>query len=124
MRSAAAITIVISLLCLSGGERVGNPGSPQLVGIQSLNDFGEMCTWESMTAAAPPEGNLFAAFEDSAVHAASQDSGQTNDVTRPPVRTLRDTYPIYSSVAVNPDFGEVILQDNNLWSTRIFKRTD
>ena len=121
---AAVVVIILSLICLSGGERIENPGSPRLVAIQQLNDFGEMCTWESMTAAGPQESNLFGAFEETAVHASSQNGGDTGDVTRPPVRTLRDTYPVYSSVAVNPEFGEVILQDNNLWSTAIFKRTD
>ena len=46
------------------------------------------------------------------------------DVDRPPVRTLRDTAPIYSSVAVDDKRNEVFLQDNNLWSIRVYGRTD
>ena len=45
-------------------------------------------------------------------------------MTRLPVRTIADRYPIYSSVAVDPNFNEVILQDNNLWATAVFKRTE
>src|SRR4030095_12339345 len=39
---------------------------------------------------------------------------------RVPVRTIRDTAPTYSAVAVDVNSGEVILQDNNLWSYRVF----
>jgi 6-phosphogluconolactonase (cycloisomerase 2 family) len=46
------------------------------------------------------------------------------ELTRAPVRTLQDTYPTYTAVAVNLLTDEVVLQDNNLWSTRIFNRLD
>jgi DNA-binding beta-propeller fold protein YncE len=46
------------------------------------------------------------------------------ELTRAPIRTLRDTYPTYTAVAVNLQTDEVYLQDNNLWSTRIFGRLD
>ena len=41
---------------------------------------------------------------------------------RLPVRTIRDTTPTYSAVAVDVNSDEVILQDNNLWSYRVFDR--
>jgi 6-phosphogluconolactonase (cycloisomerase 2 family) len=41
---------------------------------------------------------------------------------RMPVRTIRDTAPAYSAVAVDVNSNEVILQDNNLWSYRVFDR--
>ena len=41
---------------------------------------------------------------------------------RVPVRTIRDTAPTYSAVAVDVNSDEVILQDNNLWSYRVFDR--
>jgi hypothetical protein len=48
-----------------------------------------------------------------------------NEVNRAPVfRTLADTYPVYTAVGVNLQTDEVFLQDNNLWSTRVFKRLD
>jgi DNA-binding beta-propeller fold protein YncE len=46
------------------------------------------------------------------------------DITRPPVRTIRDTYPTYSFVAVDVQHDEVVLQDNNLWSIRVFNRLE
>jgi hypothetical protein len=42
---------------------------------------------------------------------------------RLPLRTIRDTAPTYSAVAVDTNSNEVILQDNNLWSYRVFDRT-
>src|SRR5439155_20757205 len=50
--------------------------------------------------------------------------GETVDVTRPPVRTIRDTYPIYSSIAVDPVRDEVVLQDTNLFSIKSFYLLD
>lgn len=41
---------------------------------------------------------------------------------RTPVRTIRDTAPTYSAIAVDTNSDEVILQDNNLWSYRVFDR--
>ncbi len=41
---------------------------------------------------------------------------------RVPVRTIRDTAPTYSAVAIDENSDEVILQDNNLWSYRVFDR--
>ena len=41
---------------------------------------------------------------------------------RTPTRTIRDTAPTYSAVAVDINSDEVILQDNNLWSYRVFDR--
>jgi len=64
------------------------------------------------------ETNLFDSFEQTA-HAAD-----TLDVTRPPVRTIKDTYPIYSSIAVDPVRNEIILQDTNLFGIKVFNRTD
>ena len=46
------------------------------------------------------------------------------DVTRPPVRDILDTAPIYSSVGVDVEHNEVFLQDSNTWSIRVFGRLD
>jgi len=41
---------------------------------------------------------------------------------RVPVRTIRDTAPTYTSIAVDVNANEVIMTDNNLWSYRVFDR--
>ncbi|HEY6343463.1 MAG TPA: hypothetical protein VIY49_18355 [Bryobacteraceae bacterium] len=40
------------------------------------------------------------------------------------MRTIKDSYPIYSSVAVDPVRDEVVLQDTNIFGIKIFNRTD
>jgi 6-phosphogluconolactonase (cycloisomerase 2 family) len=40
------------------------------------------------------------------------------------VRTIADMYPTYTAVGVNLQTNEVFLQDNNLWSYRVFNRLD
>jgi 6-phosphogluconolactonase (cycloisomerase 2 family) len=48
-----------------------------------------------------------------------------NEVTRTPMfRTIRETFPVYTAVGVYLNTDEVFLQDNNLWSTRVFNRLD
>jgi hypothetical protein len=74
--------------------------------------------------AALQDNNLFSAFQEKRVYASSQEGGQAGDVTRLPVRTIRDTYPIYSSVAVDPLRDEVVLQDTNLFGIKVFNRLE
>ena len=107
-------------------QRESGIGSARLV---SIEDLGQICTSEPATAdsnstAFPEENNLFDAFQATSVHAAWQDAGNTTDVTRPPVRNIRDTDPIYSSVGVDMRLNEVFLQDSNTWSIRVFNRLD
>src|SRR5438046_2171873 len=100
---AAIVTIAMGIVSLSGIERQeldNATGSPQLVSIRQLSDFGDMCVLEPVTGDSnlnvPREdSNLFAAFQETSALAASQNGGETGDVTRPPIRTIRDTYPIY-----------------------------
>jgi DNA-binding beta-propeller fold protein YncE len=133
---AGIVVIVVGILCVSTVERPelattseSALGSPRLVSIEELPDYGDMCmvkpaSHSPSTIAALEENNLFAAFEEKSVYAASQEGGQTADVTRPPVRTIRDTYPIYSSIAVDPERDEVVLQDTNLFGIKVFNRLD
>ena len=101
-------------------------GAARLISIEQVPDDPEACyrpsKEEEIQTAYKSDGNLFSAFEEREVHA--QDGGGTVDVDRPPARILRDTAPIYSSVAVDEKRNEVFLQDNNLWSIRVFGRLD
>jgi 6-phosphogluconolactonase (cycloisomerase 2 family) len=97
-------------------------GSARLVSIEEVKDDPEACFRDASETSPGGGPNLFAAFGEAEVSA--QDTGGTVDVDRPPVRTLRDTAPIYSSVAVDDKRNEVFLQDNNLWSIRVYGRTD
>src|SRR5712691_7395627 len=118
VRNIATRTVGIAVaagFCLLPGDRAAGPsaGSARLVSIEALPI--DAC---SRLPGAAPQTNLFADFEAVAY------AEDTADITRAPVRTIRDTYPIYSSVAVDPVRNEVIVQDTNLFSVRVFNRTD
>ncbi len=139
---AVAAVTAMALFGLSALERLapnsdsasGIPmGGAQLVSIEQLPEFNDLCApgepgaENSMIAelekAANGRPSIFPAF-DASVQAAMQNGAATVEVTRRPVRTIRDTYPIYSSVAVDPLRDEIVLQDTNLFSIKIFNRLE
>lgn len=93
-------------------------GSPRLISIQQVPDVAESCYRVSDDfPKASRTDNLFVAFDAPSVHA--QDNNGPIDLLRPPVRDIRDTGPIFSSVGVDPVRNEVFLQDSNRWSIRV-----
>jgi DNA-binding beta-propeller fold protein YncE len=102
--------------------------SSRLVSIQALPVESDTCQWETAVpdraAARVPARPFFDVIGPAAVYAAADDPPPTSRLVAPPVRKIRDTYPIYSSVAIDLQHDEVVLQDNNLWSTKIFNRLD
>ena len=126
MRPVAAVAVVDAgifafFLIKSPESRPRAPG-PQLVSVEALPASGDYC--EPGYDALPQQTNLFDAFGETSVSAGSQESGQTTLINRPPIRTIRDQDPIYSSVAVDLNFDEVVLMDQNNWALRIFNRLD
>lgn len=113
----AVLAVAAGVFCLSGGAPRPSLGLARLVSIEQLPDVGDACY--RPVSAGSQTTNLFADFEPAEVLA-----DDTLDVTRPPVRTIKDTYPIYSSIAVDSARNEVILQDTNLFGIKIFNRTD
>src|SRR5579862_3089117 len=91
-------------------------GSARLL---SVEEMGDSC-YRPVAAESASE-NLFSAFQEPTVYA--QDSN-SEELTRAAVRQLVDTAPIFSSVGVDNVRNEVYLQDSNLWSIRVFGRTD
>jgi hypothetical protein len=138
---AVIALLAVGIFCSSSVNRLAASesglgpatGSPQLVSVQELPE-GEMCAWPEPSGAnliasleQNPNSNLFAALQEeqrTASSGGSSDTGTTTELSRPAERIIRDTAPIFSSVAVDPQFDEVVLQDNNLWATMVFKRTD
>jgi 6-phosphogluconolactonase (cycloisomerase 2 family) len=126
---AAAVTIA-GIAIASSNTRAPDltVNSGRLVSIRELQtDYGDMCYAERVDpferTAETAGGNLFEAFDGTA-HAAGQAGSAASDIVRPPVRTIRDTYPIYSSIAVDPQFGEIALQDTNLFGIKVFDRLE
>jgi 6-phosphogluconolactonase (cycloisomerase 2 family) len=124
-RAILPVALVAVVFWLSVTERphpYQRTGQPQLVSIQDLPNDPEWCP--PPATALPEAANLFSAFGETSVFAGSQASGETGVITRPPIRTIRDKDPIYSAVAVDTRFDEVIFMDNNNWALRIFNRLD
>jgi len=127
-RSRARRTLVgfailaAGILGLSIIPRIGQdaPGSARLL---SVEEIGDSCyrppSRESRLETV--SDNLFSSFKETSVYA--QDAN-TGDLNRPALRELVDTAPIFSSVGVDNVRNEVYLQDSNLWSIRVFSRTD
>jgi DNA-binding beta-propeller fold protein YncE len=119
-----------------------NSVSARLVSVEEFPS-GAMCEWGVNPAGVTPDlvasvfreqsqqpllvAQLQQGLEQRNLFAAMQRGGgramtAAVELTRSPIRTLRDTYPTYTAVALNLQTNEVYLQDNNLWSTRIFDR--
>ena len=100
-------------------------GSARLVSIEHLPDYADFCARpEPVSAIATLHGefeskSLFEPFKEKSVYAA-----ETVEVNRAPVRVIKDTYPIYSSIAVDPIRDEVVMQDTNLFGIKVFNRLD
>ena len=137
MSLAVAVMIAAGIFSLSTVERPpaaspggGGTGYPQLVSVQQMAQDAETCTLEpvdvssTMMVVSPEKTGLFDAWSARNVYAASQSSGEPGVITRPPVRTIRDTDPIYSAIAVDTRFDEVVLMDNNNWALNVFNRLD
>jgi DNA-binding beta-propeller fold protein YncE len=106
------------LLCLTSMDRSRDleRNRARLVAIEQIPEIAESCYRPDPVTR---NSSLFAEFEETTVQAAD-----TVDVTRPAARTIKDTYPIYSSIAVDNVRDEVILQDTNLFGIKIFNRLD
>jgi 6-phosphogluconolactonase (cycloisomerase 2 family) len=122
---SAGLSIAIGFFCVSTLDQLKTAtASAQLVSVQ---EFGNMClepSSEPDRVTEPSDNNLFAAFQETPVYAAGQESGQTAEVNRQPLRYLRDLDPIYSYVTVDTRRNEVFLQDANTWSIRVFDRLE
>jgi DNA-binding beta-propeller fold protein YncE len=139
-RSLVGVTILAAALFLP--RPFTDDVSARLVSVEEF-PTGAMCEWIQNPAGVTPDlvasahrqqsqqpfllAQVQQGLEQRNLFAALQRGGARSipaqvELTRSPIRTLRDTYPTYTAVAVNLQTNEVYLQDNNLWSTRIFDR--
>src|SRR5438477_2217043 len=105
-------------------RHTGTYGSPRLVSIEEYPAEGDFCYRPDHKSST--DRNLFDEIEASTAAAQDRPAGApaTTEVDRPPLRGIRDTAPIFSSVGVDTQRNEVYLQDSNTWSIRVFSRLD
>ena len=102
--------------------------SSRLVASGEMYQDGDTCSLVPVSAdssdLASNNKSLFADFEETSVHAADTAQSRTVDLLRPPLRTVPDSDPIYSAVAVDPVRNELVLVETNRFSIKTFSRTE
>lgn len=135
--AVVVLGVILSVSLLSGGQRFDldsnaahagrkPTGYPQLVSVEPLPETameGQMCAWvpagsPALLAAAIGQERLTA--QSASVSVADRRSPAV--LNRPPARVIRDPYPTYSAVAVDPRNNEIVLQDENLFQLMIYDR--
>lgn len=131
MRWAAAlagITALSALLLIRSSQGVESParkfldGRARLIAIEPLPRMNApMCEW------LPASGPAAAVWRLQAGAAArAQTAGEAARkavAARKPLRVIRDSYALFSAVAVDPVRNEVVVQDENLFRTMVYDRT-
>ena len=130
VKPKAILAVAVIAMGILAGAAPEN--SSRLVSVQQLPENMEMCSWNESIGALQQEppttlmatlqqgiGDLPITEQQEREAAAASAAG-----ARVPVRTIRDTAPTYSAIAFDANSDEVILQDNNLWSYRVFDRLD
>ncbi len=92
-------------------------GQPQFVSSMPLPEVdGMICEYVP--------ANAVMEFQPAGQTASSPQSPSSEIADRAPVRTIRDTYPTYSAIALDHNTEEVYMQDENLFGYRVFGRMD
>jgi DNA-binding beta-propeller fold protein YncE len=120
-------------------------GQSRLVSVEPLSMDGMMCALPEPGAAAAPAPvdpvpinpvtvalgitqdrslrPIALAQQGGVAPTSASDARRTAVAARKPLRTIRDRYPQFSAVAVDPVNDEVVLQDENLFQIQVFDRT-
>jgi DNA-binding beta-propeller fold protein YncE len=126
---AAGVLTVSLAIGSQAGSGLKPTGYPQLVSVEPLPETameGEMCTWLPAGSPAVLAANIqrerqeFLTAQSSSAAVADRRSPVV--LNRPPARVIRDPYPTYSAVAVDPKNNEIVLQDENLFQLMVYDR--
>jgi DNA-binding beta-propeller fold protein YncE len=96
---------------------------PRLVSIEPLPELGDgaMCQFEPVSAS----GTLAAALAMQAGGPSGSDTARAiKDIDRAPARTIKDPNPAFSSIAVEPESGMLVVTDENLFRVLEYNRTE
>ncbi|MBI4463228.1 MAG: hypothetical protein HY647_00855 [Acidobacteria bacterium] len=125
----AAISALAGSLLSTGIRDTENPlsglrpdGQARLTSVEPLPmGDGEMCQWMPASASSTLRAAL---WQETAARAAeSPDEAKRAEVQqRKPLRRIHDPYSAFSSVAVDPTRGEVVMTDENLFNILVYDR--
>jgi DNA-binding beta-propeller fold protein YncE len=101
--------------------RAATGGAQLTAAVPMTGENGEMCEW--MPASMPPS-KMIALQARAAQDQTAHRDPVSDEADREPVRTIKDTYPTYSAIAVDLNSNEVYMQDENLFGYRVFNRMD
>ncbi|MCH8267397.1 MAG: ABC transporter permease, partial [Acidobacteria bacterium] len=134
----AAVGIIAGYVLRGDGETPAifgrrPAGYAQLVSIQPLPLMDEvmdgmdgvMCEWAPASSSTPLMASLLQERQSGGAAAQSADPDRRAEAAqRDPVRVIRDSYALYSAVAVDPIRNEVVLTDENLFNIMVYDRLD
>ena len=137
----AVIGVIAGFVLWGGGAGEFQPvlerrpaGHPQLISVEPLPAMdGEMCEWvpastqTRMVAALRQEQQALLSqgvggLVTRSAAASTAEPGTDIELDRAPLRVIRDPYPTFSAVAVDPIRNEIVLQDENLFSIMVYNR--
>src|SRR5262245_55755286 len=100
---ASSIVLAERGVVSQSSQRTSN-GGPRLVSVEPF----EMCETFPAALQVPLRGEV---------------TRTSNTLERAPLRTIRDSFPTYSAVAVDVANNEIVLQDENLFQIMVYDRT-
>jgi DNA-binding beta-propeller fold protein YncE len=118
------LILVAILLVMAAGRPAGSKATISAPVLQSSSAEafntadGAMCQWQTASASMTLAQQMnFAAAADTPANR------QAISLDRPPVRAIRDEFPTYSAVAVDPIRNEIVVQDENLFQVLVYDRS-
>jgi DNA-binding beta-propeller fold protein YncE len=129
---ARQFALLLGIVAIAGGwvlrssvaTGLQNGARARLLSVNPLPAFeGEYCEWIPASAGESLSASLReGAGQGSPQAGVPRGSGASSTATRAPIRVIRDSYPSYSSVAVDLKNNEVIMTDENLFQVLTYDR--
>ena len=121
-----ALLEIAAQIVLSRTRQTQIIGSERLVSVTPLPEIGgEVCLPETAPLslmASVQQGDSARVASRPRTSSADSSRSAPTILQRPPVRTIRDSRPTYSAVAVDVKNNEIVLQDENLFQIMVYDR--
>ena len=110
--------MVAGAFAIGAGVWSGSPGEARLIAFEPLPEgANESCEWE----VAEPDAPAYLCVAAAASQLPAADA-RLAVASRPPLRFVRDPYPAFSSIAVDPMRNEVVVTDENRFQIMVYDR--